>query len=137
MNLFKEEFAKWWSGNHPFWNRVKNKGKYWEITYPKNSKIFYVNAKGADYNHVPNPFSKKGTSWTDRLAFNAYNHGYDITKIDNVLEGSGKVVNDVVIHSDVPRKSLLGNNGNFDFSDKNIYKMLIPTIIGGYSTLNN
>lgn len=38
--------------------------------------------------------------------------------------------NDVVLGKDVPRKSLLGNNGNFDLSNKNIYKSLFPLLIG-------
>lgn len=38
---------------------------------------------------------------------------------------------DLVINEKVPRKSLLGNNGDFDLSNYNIYKSLIPTIIGG------
>ena len=37
---------------------------------------------------------------------------------------------DVALGKDVPRKSLLGNNGNFDLSNKNIYKSLFPLLIG-------
>lgn len=37
---------------------------------------------------------------------------------------------DVVLGQDVSRKSIVGNNGNFDPTDKNIYKALIPLIIG-------
>lgn len=40
---------------------------------------------------------------------------------DRVFKGD-----DVILGKDVPRKSLLGNNGDFDLLNKNIYKSLIP-----------
>lgn len=118
-----EDFAKWWSGNHPFFDRfVKNKGKYWEITYPKESKILNIDAKGADFQHVPNPFDKNKISFTDKLVLDSKNNGYDITRINNVVEGNGDKVNDVIIHSGIPRKSLLGNNGDFNLLKNNIFR---------------
>lgn len=39
--------------------------------------------------------------------------------------------NNVIIAPKSPRKSLLGNNGNFDINNKNIFKGIVP-IIGGY-----
>ena len=37
---------------------------------------------------------------------------------------------DVILGQKVPRKSLLGNNGNFDLLNKNIYKAVIPVASG-------
>lgn len=51
--------------------------------------------------------------------------------IDRVFKGD-----DYILGEDVPRKSLLGNNGNFDFTKSNIYKGLIPIALPigiGYS----
>ena len=33
---------------------------------------------------------------------------------------------DLILGPNIPRKSLLGNNGNFDIKNKNIYKSLVP-----------
>lgn len=110
--------------------------KYFEITYPKKSKKLLINANNAGYAHIPNPFSETGESNTNQLVQDAVKNGYDITQIDNVVEGTGDLVNDVVIHDGIPRKSLLGNNGNFDFNVKNIYKgMILP--ISWYSLKRN
>lgn len=46
---------------------------------------------------------------------------------------------DYIFGEDVPRKSLLGNNGNFNFTKSNIYKGLIPFALPlgiGYSLSN-
>ena len=53
---------------------------------------------------------------------------------DRVFKGD-----DYIFGEDIPRKSLLGNNGNFDFTESNIYKGLIPFALPigiGYSLLN-
>ena len=36
--------------------------------------------------------------------------------------------NDIIIGRNTPRKYLLGNNGNFDLSNPNVYKILTPLI---------
>lgn len=41
--------------------------------------------------------------------------------------------NDVIIGKNTIRKYLVGNNGNFDFSNPNVYKLLIPGMIYGIS----
>lgn len=47
--------------------------------------------------------------------------GNKATLIKNVEEGphfrTGKLSNDFVIHQGTPRKSIVGNNGNFDLTD--------------------
>lgn len=37
---------------------------------------------------------------------------------------------DLVLGKDIPRKSLLGNNGSFNFSNPNIYRGLAPVGVG-------
>ena len=69
-------------------------------------------------------------SWTDKAVDQAERHGYDVTRINNVIEGNGQRVTDIVIHEGTPRKSVLGNNGNFDLSNPNIYRGLLPFIFG-------
>ena len=59
----------------------------------------------------------------------AQNQGYDVSQFNNIIEGNDNNVTDVVIHSGTPRKSVLGNNGNFDMSNLNIYKALVPFAI--------
>ena len=53
-------------------------------------------------------------------------------KVDYMLNRSTLSQNDVTIAPHVPRKSILGNNGNFDFLNSNIYRVVVP-IIGGHS----
>ena len=53
----------------------------------------------------------------------------DIEKLHDYYKRVVKGDN-VVVGKNVSRKSLLGNNGNFDLSNKNIYKSLFPLLIG-------
>lgn len=129
-----KEFAQKWSGqDHPI--TAKRGAGYFEITYPKDAKILEFDAKGQYHYQIPHPDVRRTLpTTTDQAVWWSKDHNYDITKINNVIEGLGTKVNDVIIHENVPRKSLLGNNGDFDFLNKNIYKMLIPTVIGTYSS---
>lgn len=40
------------------------------------------------------------------------------------------VSTDIIVGSGTPRKSLLGNNGNFNLLDKNIFRIGSPIILG-------
>lgn len=107
-------------------------GYIFHLDYPATAKEYAVDAGGAYWNNLPSKvFLEKPNIYekiTDNLVEQAAKHGYDVTKIDNVVEGfsDGKPVTDIIIHSGTPRKSLLGNNGNFNLLDKNIYRGLIP-----------
>lgn len=67
--------------------------------------------------------------------------GYDATLIENVVEGphvrQKTASNDFVIHEGTPRKSIVGNNGNFNLNDKNIYRGLIPLGVIGRMSYGN
>lgn len=51
---------------------------------------------------------------------------------DRVFKGD-----DIILGKNVPRKSLLGNNGNFDLLNKNIYKGLIPFVLYDFASQKN
>lgn len=51
----------------------------------------------------------------------------------NLLDSEGT---DYIIKDGVVRKSILGNNGNFDFTNPNIYKGIVPLSMFGIG-LNN
>ncbi len=122
-----------------FWAREgeKGSGAVLEIT-PAMGSRFTADAKGNFWNNVPRkqdgitlPRSKDyfETSTDDIVDF-AKAKGYDITQINNVREGSGDLVDDVVIHAGFPRKSLLGNNGDFNFSNRHLYRAISPFVFG-------
>ena len=94
------------------------------------------NAKGKDFlsiEHLGREIS------TDEIVDDAQKYGFNTTTIFNVVEGPhfnkglNVPTNDFIIHKGTPRKSMLGNNGNFNLNDKNIYRGFIPLgIAGGY-----
>lgn len=118
-----------WSGK----NYNPNEGGIFEITYPKNIPTYEIDAEGKLWNELPNVFNHKlGNRTLSQLTTNsaaslAEMRGYGATKIDNVIEGFGDLVNDVVLKEGTPRKSLLGNNGDFNLKNKNIYRGIIGT----------
>lgn len=118
-----------WSGK----NYNPNEGGIFEITYPKNIPTYEIDAEGKLWNELPNVFNHKlGNRTLSQLTTNsaaslAEMRGYGATKIDNVVEGFGDLVNDVVLKEGTPRKSLLGNNGDFNLKNKNIYRGIIGT----------
>ena len=132
-----EIFADKWTGKYYDPEHVGYGGETFELTYPENARIFRYDGSGAPYHSLPHPdprHHRNGykTLGSDQAVNYIDDRGWgNVTQIDNVLEGTGDIVNDVVIHEGFPRKSLLGNNGNFDLSNKNIYKGLIPFIVGG------
>ncbi len=91
--------------------------------------------------------NEQNISKTNDLAEWAFKNGYDRININNVLDAgpeSGRLSkskyriydspiddyfymsslpqNDVVVDAGLPRKSIVGNNGNFNIHDKNIYR---------------
>lgn len=132
-----------WLGDSPTmaenWAIPLNGGEIFELTYPVSAKVHRTNANGNYWHNIPNREGIKSSAkdpnfvFTDDILEANINRGYDVTRIDNVIEGmsEGLPMTDVVIHPNTPRKSILGNNGNFDLSIKNIYKGLVPFLIGG------
>lgn len=106
-------------------------GRVFSIGVPKGTKIKGFDAHGDKFSEVRLP---DGTRMkTDRIVNEVKATGnYDATYIKNVDETWGfKPNDDLILHSGTPRKSLIGNNGDFDLSNPNIYKTLMPFLIGG------
>lgn len=137
----------WMSDNSEVYNSFANKkgyayydptlgeGRTFALTIPKSSNVARIDAKGNDYAQIPYGST---TANSDQLINWKRQGGYDATLIENVVEGphvrQKTASNDFVIHEGTPRKSIVGNNGNFNLNDKNIYRGLIPLgIIGGIS----
>ncbi|WP_336617449.1 glucosaminidase domain-containing protein [Bacteroides acidifaciens] len=107
------------------------KGQVFHIGVPKGTKIKGFDAHGDKFSEVRLP---DGTRMkTDRIVDEVKATGkYDATYIKDVDETWGfKPNDDLILHSGTPRKSLIGNNGDFDLSNPNIYKALMPFLIGG------
>ena len=137
----------WMSDNSEVYNSFANKkgyayydptlgeGRTFALTIPKSSNVARIDAKGNDYAQIPYGST---TANSDQLINWKRQGGYDATLIENVVEGphvrQKTASNDFVIHEGTPRKSIVGNNGNFNLNNKNIYRGLIPLgIIGGMS----
>lgn len=107
------------------------KGQVFHIGVPKGTRIKGFDAHGDKFSEVRLP---DGTRMkTDRIVDEVKAIGkYDATYIKDVDETWGfKPNDDLILHSGTPRKSLIGNNGDFDLSNPNIYKALMPFLIGG------
>ena len=110
------------------------KGQVFHIGVPKGTRIKGFDAHGDKFSEVRLP---DGTRMkTDRIVDEVKATGkYDATYIKDVDETWGfkpnKLNDDLILHSGTPRKSLIGNNGDFDLSNPNIYKALMPFLIGG------
>ena len=107
------------------------KGQVFHIGVPKGTRIKGFDAHGDKFSEVRLP---DGTRMkTDRIVDEVKATGkYDATYIKDVDETWGfKPNDDLILHSGTPRKSLIGNNGDFDLSNPNIYKALMPFSIGG------
>lgn len=135
----------WMSDNADVWNSFayKKEGFYHEspsgvnysLTVPRNVKMVSKDAKGKDFlsiNHLGRDVS------TDEVVDEAQKYGFNTTTIFNVVEGPhvskglNVPTNDFIIHAGTPRKSILGNNGNFNLNDKNLYRGFVPLgIVGG------
>lgn len=115
------------------------------IGVPNNSKTLDIDAKGGYWTDVLNPYTgKQGT--TDDIVNSIFNQGNDIARVRNVVDNGPNVffnspkykdydpmnmATDIVINDKVPRKALVGNNGDFNINNPNIYKVLAPFLVGG------
>lgn len=105
-----------------------------QLDYPANTPTAILEAQGKKWYELPeSAFLKKYPSESQsylRTAEEAVRQsadsGYGATRINNIIEGNNEKVTDVIIHEGTPRKSILGNNGNIDMSNKNIFKGLVP-----------
>lgn len=93
----------------------------------------------------------KGDISTDMLVKASQRAGDKITKIKNVRDTGPRIVpktsyfyvdgisnnwsfpqNDIILNNGTVRKSLIGNNGDFDWANPNIYKGLLPVFSLNY-----
>lgn len=140
----------WMSDNPEVYNSFANKkgyayydpslgeGEAFALTIPKSSNVATVNAKGNDFARIP---FGNSTIDSDQLVHWKQQGGYDATLIKDVIEGphvkQKTVSNNFIIHEGTPRKSIVGNNGNFDLNNKNIYRGLIPFGVAGGMNYGN
>ena len=128
---------------------------HYELAIPKGVANKTFDAKGRNWNDLTDISGYKYKNTND--VFDDLSKDNNIVTINNVVDvgpdsrwtpGNNGIPNildreqlydyykrvfkgdDVALGKDVPRKSLLGNNGNFDLSNKNIYKSLFPLLIG-------
>ena len=128
---------------------------HYELAIPKSVANKTFDAKGRNWNDLVDISDYKYRNTND--VFDDLSKDNNVVTINNVVDvgpdsrwtpGNNGIPNmldreqlhdyykrvfkgdDVVLGKDVPRKSLLGNNGNFDLSNKNIYKSLFPLLIG-------
>ncbi len=125
-------------------DRNPNGGGYvYRMSFPKNLKTYILDANGAKWDNLPNDLNitlngkKLNNLMTNTVASGSEANGNDITIIKNVIEGYGDKVNDYIINNNVPRKSVIGNNGNFDLQNINIYKLLTPFGLVTHNNNNN
>ena len=135
---------------------------HYELATPKGVANKTFDAKGRNWNDLTDISGYKYKNTND--VFDDLSKDNNVVTINNVVDvgpdsrwtpGNNGIPNmldreqlydyykrvfkgdDVVLGKDVPRKSLLGNNGNFDLSNKNIYKSLFPLLIGTELLQNN
>lgn len=64
---------------------------------------------------------------------------FPLKKVDSNLDFDSAMSeqflgDDIIIGSDNSRKFLIGNNGDFNFKNPNVYKIIIPTALAGVSS---
>ena len=127
---------------------------HYELAIPKGVANKTFDAKGRNWNDLADISDYKYRNTND--VFDDLSKDNNIVTISNVVDvgsdsrwtpgnnGIPKMLDtemlhdyykrvfkgdDVVLGKNVSRKSLLGNNGNFDLFNKNIYKSLFPLLI--------
>jgi|GEM_PF-3957364 len=127
-----------WTSNNKNIARSYSKNTY-ELTYQKDINIKSYDAEGRHWGDV---FGDDSYDTNAIVHENLYDKpNIDAVEINNVIDpGAGMrgmpietqidLLNtpytDLVLKPGVPRKSLRGNNGNFNLSKHNIYKVLLP-----------
>lgn len=125
-----------YNGNHP--------DLLQQLVIPKNLNTKYINAQGKHWGDL------KETGYRDTNEFieDSFDSGYSVGIIDNVIDPGAAMrrmkpeimwdllntpYRDTVLKQGTLRKSIIGNNGNFDLTNPNIYKGLIPIgILSGF-----
>lgn len=145
--IYDDYNGRLWASSNPATARsyTNSDDRVMTIGVPNNTKAFEMDAQGKYWQDLPNPYTGKKNT-TDEIVDDVFNKGYDIAFIKNVrdngpniFKGSkygeyfiGNEGTNAVINRKVPRKSLVGNNGDFNINNPNLYKVLAPfLLIGG------
>lgn len=126
-------------GHRPI-KSIDAEGRNWRAAYKKGDEYYDTNTfslenlKDGEYltiNNVvdrgSNPIPKNSKYYIESLPNELYS---DYLK--RVYLGD-----DIIIGQNTPRKFLIGNNGNFDLSVKNVYRGFVPLGIAGGYEINN
>ena len=135
---------------------------HYELTIPEGMTNCTFNAEGRNWNNLRAPSSFKYDDTNDVAndllrddntvtisnvvdvgnypGWRQGEDGFPVSipgeRVDDYYERVFKG-DDVILGKDTPRKSLLGNNGNFDLSNINIYKGLAPFILSDLVSSSN
>lgn len=138
----KTEDGSVWKGDPRTWVQLMSKDgkKMKRGTFPSKDDVYYTG--GQKWTSVPFPNSdKRGT--TNEVVKEIFDNGNDVAIIEKVKDtGSSYFTNsrhgiydpdeladDIIIKRNSPRKSLVGNNGDFDLTNPNLYKGILPLIM--------
>lgn len=121
--------------NHTPLKEINAEGRLWRSAYKKDGNYYDTNTfsienlKDGEYLIINNvidrgssPITKNSKYFIDSLPNESYTDYLIRTQKGN----------DIIIGNNTPRKYLVGNNGNFDLSNPNVYKVLIPLISTSY-----
>ena len=118
-----------------------DKGKVFELFHPKTSNSYNIDVEGKSWREVPieslpgmesnKTFLGKRVADTDDIATWAEKNNVDYVTMKNIFDGIDAKYSRIV--NNRPGnflKSATGNVGFFDMTNPNIYKALIPTVVG-------
>jgi hypothetical protein len=119
--------------NHPKLNQ-----EY--VRYNTENIKYRINKYGKDDINLPKDYSEDALYASADNYASALNEGlkdYNMVTIKNVYDGINKPITDYIINPrTTPIKSIFYNNGMFDMTNPNIYKSIIPTLLGGGAFMN-
>ena len=121
---------------------AKKDGNIFDVTYPKDVTTLNYNGNNKlsikavpqvdipeqvlkDYKDASIQESPKYISLYNLSKF-ANQEQPTVINVSKVKDASGKIFDYSIIGNGVPRKSLIGNNGNFDLTNPNIYRITLP-----------
>lgn len=101
---------------------IEGGGTIFEWTYPKDIPTYQFDAKG---NHWYDINGMK----MDEFVLNNEKNGYPITQVSNIIDNSmGTPMTETIVSETVPRKSLIGNTGEFNLDVNNVYRINLKNI---------
>ena len=122
--------------------KEKNHGRVYDITYPDGLNTFNMDALGNHWSRIPSEIPAKagvsrrylrpGEVATDDIVYASNEIEPSIVNINNVMDTyDGTLLNETIIPRFVPKKSVLGNTGNFNLSNPSLFRSLMPLTVGG------